>query len=802
MGEGDRMAGIETNIFPFLNLEELSSSYRLYKVKGLNHGNLSNKDESFKRENALVKKLSYKLQIPVTTIREKDEVYLVVRDDRKNVPDSVSVVRSKLFLEAVDKVFDLDYKLRTPNNDRICLKFLQFLLREPLGQDSRLWSPGAGQPFFSLSSVPVSENILMYRGFRARIVPTQEGGLGLCLDIAHKYVDKQSLPVYLSRQEFRRLGNRHLIYHFGHKWYEIRPEFLDELNVSESTIDTENGVVSLIDYLYSNTEKPLPEELVELPPDACVLGYKNNRSEQRGAPAALCYRVYNSSDRIMKKLHRQSILTPEERRRLIHSFVRDYLKSLKFGNTEMRISDRALSAPSRKFFVPDFEYADSHILSVRGTEDAQHVSLDNLGDVRLSLLKDGPGFFDRSALRHHYLLLPLSVSMTYGETFTKDLKEAVDRFFPQETGYEPEVVVYDDRCEKIWPEQAAAIKSAAEKNCRKPGYAVVMIHKTEDWRLRDEDTLAAATIGELNKLDVYGAVIHVPSSKDLYEVGRGQDGKLYCKVRRGMRTMLNGYLQGVALNKVLLNDFRTPFNLATELHADITIGIDVKNHTAGFVIAGDKGRKIRFDLDFDQAESEKISFKRMKKCSIKLLRDEMEYSYNEVKNIVFHRDGRFYESERDGITDAIKYLKDTGVLPETATVSFIEIHKKSQAPFRLFEVVSHDLDRHQIWNPQIGFYYIANSNDAYLCSTGRAFAKRRRGTVKPLQVRYLEGALPFEKCLEDIYFLTALAWTNPRDCSREPITIKLNDRHLGEEAGVYSLNELSDALQAVQEVSV
>lgn len=796
------MAGIETNIFPFLNLEDLSSTYRLYHVKGLNHGNSMNKDEGFKRENALVRKLSYQLQTPVTTIREDDKVYLVVRDDRDDLPGTVDVVRTKLYLQPIEEVFHLDYSVRSPNNDRICLKFLQFILREPLSQDSRVWSPGAGQPFFNLSSNPVAEDILMYRGFRARVVLTHDGGLGLAVDVTHKYIEKNPLPTYLSRQDFRRLGNRHLIYHFGHKWYEIKPEFLDELNVSESTIDTPAGIVSLIDYIYAETAKPFPNEITELPNDASVLGYKNNRGEHRGAPASLCYRVFHSRDRVMKKLHRRSVLNPEERRRTIHSFAQDHMKHLRFGNTRVEISQKPLGAPSRKFFVPDIELGNGHVLSVRGTDGAQHVSLDNLGSVRSSLLKDGPGFFDRSPLRDHYFFLPLSVSMSYGETFLQDLKDQVDRLFPQELGYNPQVIVYDDRCEKIWPEQAAAIKKAAERECKKPGYAVVMVHKTEDWRLREEDTLAAATVRELQKLNVYGTVIHVPSSKEFYEVGRGRNGLPSCTVRRGMRTRLNGYLQIVALNKVLLNDFHRPFNLSTDTHADITFGIDVKNHTAGFVIVGDKGRKIRFAFDFDQSEREKISFKRMKKCATKFLFEEMEYAQNEVRNIVFQRDGRFFESERDGIKEAVEHLKSTNVLPRTVGVTFLEIHKKSQAPFRLFEVANGNVaGRSEVWNPQVGFYYIANSNDAYLCSTGRAFAKHRPGTVQPLHIRYLEGALPFEKCVEDVYFFTALTWTNPRDCSREPITVKLTDRYLGEEAGVYDINELSDALQTAKEAT-
>jgi hypothetical protein len=183
--------------------------------------------------------------------------------------------------------------------------------------------------------------------------------------------------------------NRHFIYRYGHKWYQIKAEYLDELNVSQSTIVTEKGMVPTIDFIYSKTEKPFPKELVNLPTDAAVIGYKNNRGEDRKAPTALCYQVLGPHDRIMKKYHHESILQPGERRNLIHRYVNDHLKDLHFGDTDLKVSGKPLTVPARKFVVPDFEYAESRVLSVRGTKGAQHVSLDNLGETRLALLKDG-----------------------------------------------------------------------------------------------------------------------------------------------------------------------------------------------------------------------------------------------------------------------------------------------------------------------------------------------------------------------------------------------------------------------------
>lgn len=50
--------------------------------------------------------------------------------------------------------------------------------------------------------------------------------------------------------------------------------------------------------------------------------------------------------------------------------------------------------------------------------------------------------------------------------------------------------------------------------------------------------------------------------------------------------------------------------------------------------------------------------------------------------------------------------------------------------------------------------------------------------------------MDFERCLEDVFRLTTLTWTRPEDCLRLPITIKLTDRVLGEDATEYDEDEL------------
>lgn len=128
----------------------------------------------------------------------------------------------------------------------------------------------------------------------------------------------------------------------------------------------------------------------------------------------------------------------------------------------------------------------------------------------------------------------------------------------------------------------------------------------------------------------------------------------------------------------------------------------------------------------------------------------------------------------------------------------MEIAKTSPAPLRLFDIIEKN-GRPWIQNPQIGSVYIASETDGYLCATGRAFY--RPGTVRPLHVRRVEGPLSLEKCLEDVYYLTALAWTRPEDCTRYPITSKLNDRFLSEEATQYDVDALDFRVMLAEEAT-
>ncbi len=177
---------------------------------------------------------------------------------------------------------------------------------------------------------------------------------------------------------------------------------------------------------------------------------------------------------------------------------------------------------------------------------------------------------------------------------------------------------------------------------------------------------------------------------------------------------------------------------------------------------------------------ERLSSEQIKSCLVEVLSKEAEQAPYSLVRIVIHRDGRIYGCEIEGAKQAVDLLKTKGILPENAALTILEISKSAPVSLRLFSIVSSSAQI--VNNPQIASYRIVG-NDGYICATGRPFL--RHGTVNPLHVRYVDGELAFESCLEDIFYLTALTWTKPDDCSRHPITTKLNDRRLREDANEY-----------------
>jgi PD-(D/E)XK nuclease superfamily protein len=771
----DAVTDIETNIFPILNLDDLKLRYDTYRVRNLRR----DQDEYFQNRDSLVRDLSFKLKVPVQIIERKGETYVVVPGDVADVPQKFLLVRTYVYLDKVESGIPLDFNVRNPENDAICLRFIQFMMQAPLFRNNRLWQPSSGMGFFEKAPAEEAGGIGRYRGFAARATIAPSGRIGLCVDVHSKYVRTTSLPAHLSRLTFRQFQGQRCVYRYGHQWYELRIETFSDLNISDEQIRTADGPVSLFEFIARESRKPLPAELASLPHDASVIRYRNNRGEDRAAPSGLCYLVCDTQE---NALHQGAILPPHIRREQTSRFVSEYLTDLRFNDISIRVSSEPEQIEQKLFRVPDFEFGNGRKLSVQGTPGASQVSLDNLGRKRIDLLRDDrAGFYVKDRFRRQYLILPQSVWESWGERFVADLKQTVDGLYPEGGGYKPEIITYKDRGPRTYRDQGKAILEAVGDRFMESAYALVMLHPTTDRKVREHDLLAAMVIRELRAKDIYAAVNHSEMGERSYVMVSGKDGTPRYEVRDSQRSRFTGYLRNVALNKVLLTNNFWPFVLATPLHAEVTIGIDVKNQTAGFTVVGRNGSFVK-SCCHTSRQKEKLLKVQVLTHLAEIIRDEKIRLGRPVKSVVIHRDGRCFQSEMDGPAAAIDKLKSEGVVAADGTLTILEISKSAPVRLRLFEVQRARGSKLFVQNPQVGLYTI-NRNEGFLCSTGRAFT--RRGTVQPLHVRCVLEGIPFVQALEDAYALTTLAWTRPEDCSRYPVTIKLTDRWLGEEASEF-----------------
>ena len=785
---------IETNCFRIDGLDTLSAEYRLYKIAGLRRDG----PDYYSNVQRLVRRLSFQMKAPVTTYDAGGETFLVVPTESGDPPDHIMLVGVVAVLKDAGDVIDLDFTEAHPEFNPVRLRFLQFIFQGTLWKDSRLWQPGSGQPFFFLKPTKQLGEIDLYEGFAMRTALHPEGGFGLVVDLKRKLVSRSPLPAQARREQINALKGRSCVYKMGHNWFEVTLAGLADLSIGTPSIPLEGEAVSLIDYLHRKSRKPVPASIANLSPDGAAIYYRTNGPEQRSAPAALCHLVEDTHSREGARHQHETVIKPYDRHRQINRLVKMFLRQVPVRDVTLSVSEQAGYTRMKAFSVPTLRFGNDKTLSLDRSERDAGSALKNYGQRRLTFLKDeNAGFFEQSLLDRQYLVWPKSIENSYGSQFLKDLKTQVDGLYPNGGGYDPEVIVYDDlNIRRDFVGQSHAIREAVEGVNVRPGYALVMVHRY-DRRPRSADQLAAWTVKEFPRLfDLNAAVIHTEMVKKAYgSITRG-DATRYV-VKSSERGRLSGYLRNVALNKILLTSGKWPFILDTPLYADVVIGIDVKNNTAAFTLIADGGKIVRFSTS-PSRQKEQLLKNQVAQFVSDLVCKEKSYLRQRPKQIVIHRDGRAWPTEIEGIEEACERLAEDGHLDKDWQLTVVEIAKSAPAQLRLFDVKpSRSGQGLYAENPMVGNWIQTAPDEGYVCTTGRPF--RIPGTSKPLHIRRAAGDMSIEHCLSDIFSLSCLTWTRPEGATRLPISVKLCDRSLFDEAAEYDQDAIKFANAHLQE---
>lgn len=771
---------VSTNVFPITGLSGLSVSYDVYRIVGPTpgtagyHGNIQ----------TLINRLSRIMKAPVTTLQRDGAAHIVVPSDCGE-PPIVPLVGVAASFVATDETLEIRFDERDPDLDPIRERFLQFSIQSPLRDKGGLWQPKSGQAFFPKKPVRSVDGLNVHRGASLRIVPVSDGGWGVCVEIKTKLIRKSPLSEKLDAARVKKLKGRSCLYQFGERWFEVTLEGLADFNISQALIPEEGKTLSILDYVVKHARKPVSDRVANLDPNGAAIYYRTEGPTPKHAPAALCFLVEDTRSKAGARHQRESILPPHIREKWAAGFVKRHLSRFSLRNVELSVSDTPVDNTNVPFELPSFEFGSGNVVAFGSArENADTRPLKELGRHRTRLMQDNAvGFFASSSLGRQYVVLPKSIASSSGPAFLQALKTCVNDLYPAGGGYDPILIEYDDLADRTFVGQGKAIKAALEAQGPSliAGHALVMIHRVHK-RARDADPLEALVVKDFpSEFGLNASVIHTDKVKSVYRY-RERGGEADYVVIDKATNALRSYLHNVALSKVLIANGKVPFVLASETHGDVFIGIDVKDNTAAFSLIAQGGR-IRHSLTWKSRKKEKLTSEQVSAYFQELLGLEKGSFGAPPKKVVVHRDGRLFESEQAGLEEACQKLADDGVIASDWQLTVLEIKKTGPVSLRFFDEDLTPKGRRTV-NPLVGTWQDLTDAEGFICTTGAPF--RRQGTANPLHVIRKVGDMPIEDCLRDVFFLSCLSWTAPEAGIRDPITIKLCDRVLFEDAAEYN----------------
>ncbi|NWG54818.1 MAG: hypothetical protein HXY28_13975 [Hydrogenophilaceae bacterium] len=785
---------IETNCFKIEGLDALSTTYRLFKIVGLNADGL----DYYGNLQRIIRNLSYQLRAPITVHHRDGEAFLL-SPLGVDPPEQLLLVGAVASLRPTNETIELAFNGDQPELDDVRVRFLQFAMQNPLFRDARLWQPGAGKPFFFRRPDRALGNLDLYEGFTPRVVPHPDGGFGVVIDLRRKLISRAALSPSITRDEANRLKGRSCLYKMGDDWFEVSLSGLSDYAVGQPSIPLDGAIVSLGDYLHSKSPKPVAAAIARLSPDGAAILYRTNGPTQRSAPAALCHLIEDTHGRAGAQSQPHTIIQPDDRHRQLNRLAKMFLGSFRIGDVELRVAPQAGLAKPKLLIVPRLLYGGDRTLEPR--EDGPYVdAVAEYGRQRLNMLNNSAaGFYERSTLARQLVVMPRSVHDSSGPQFLADLRAQLKAIYPAGGDYNPEVVVYDDlNGTRNFASQSRAIREAMDAERIQPGFALVIVHRYEK-RARAADQLAAWVVKDFaSQRQLTASVIHTDMINRGY-IALRRNGQTQYVVKDSEQRRIRGYIRNVAINKILLTNGKWPFVLDTALNAEVVVGIDVKNSTAAFTLIADGGRIIRFSTKASR-QKEQLLKNQVSQIVADLIRKERRYLQSAPKEIVIHRDGRAWPSEIEGLKEACEALQQEGFIASDWRLTILEISKSAPAPLRMFSVKqasgSNEL---AVQNPVVGSWLQVGETEGFVCTTGRPFSIP--GTANPLHVRRVHGTMSIEKCLADVFDLSCLTWGRPEGAMRLPISIKLCDRSLYEEAEDVNEDEIEYGNDNVAETS-
>lgn len=745
------MSGHVLNLYAISNADSLRARYRLVDIKG----SFGDDDLADQNLSMLAKRVAHSEKAPVALLRSGGKPVLAVPADVFLAKKEYQLTPDLVELRPREEEHELCLGAMTPETENVGLAFLSFHLRTPLFHDRNLWSSGPGS-YFAKRPLNYRENrrdVDVYEGFSFRLVRLQ-GKVYLSISITNKYADSLWLLERYGIDSVPALKMRHMLYHTGNRWFPVQFLALTGNSIVEQKFVMDDGTKrNVFEHTHLVAGETPPQWIQSLDAGSPAIGFQYPGSEKKHYGAAgLCKVLLSTDDPATRKLHRLSIIAPEDRFRKTSEILRQHFFGAKFEGVPLRFDQRPLRHEPKFFSVPKLRFGQGKIL------DADAVGLEKLGNARMGYLLDPQGGMAVHApMGAQWIFLPDTLDRKIAQPFQESLENTVREFLHAPYKFQP--VVYANERKRSLKEQVDAIVEAAKQNGGHSGHGILVLPEN-----------ASADLHNYIKKKLHSQIqfqcVSASKVRSFYKMAPANGKALYV-VDRDKERNYTSYLRYTALGLLLVNR-RWPWVLEQPTHYDAYIGVDVLRNTAAFTFFYEGGRKCFVRLE-ESPQKEKVPRKKVAAVVYRYLREDLKGSLKSLRSLVLRRDGRAFAEEWLGFRDAVNKLIQEGVLPNDIRIGVVEIHKTYSLGLRL---VAED-GSGRLLNPRIGSWRELNDREAILCTTGFPF--RFDGTVKPLYVKVVRGDLDLANVLEDTFAMSQLCWPVPNRCMRLPIDLKLCD---------------------------
>lgn len=764
------------NLYKITNLSDLDFSYKLVEF---DLPSVDGKEELYNKQlQKIAQKVSSVTGGPAAILKRDGKMYIAIPADRNLREMKVDVTPFNVSVKMLADVYHIQSSSITADNIDVVQKFLEFEIRRQLTNNNQLWKLNTSQ-FFLKKPVYSNEesNIEIYGGFTYKLVRLADDNFYICLDLTSKYIDKHYLSHYVNETNENTVGARYrgrrFLYLNGDDWYTTEVVGFGK-KIKEHEFSFDGKTHNVFDYISNKTNNHQFDAVSLMKPTDVTMLYKypGRSMEPHNGASSLAKMLYSTNDNEVKALHRYSIKDPSRRFDAIGKNISRYFQNITFNRKPLNISASPVVEQVRSFPMPELKYNNDRILKIGHYSTGASAPLREFGSERKQYIIEN-GVLNKSSFDEQFLIVPDYLNKELVEAFKKNAEWQIKKLAPAFVSFK--VIRYKVRENQAATYQIQEIEKVLQQQNALSGFALFVFPDVSfDSRRHIKN------FHDCLKSKFYpGLKVQCASAskiKSFFMPFTSNSSRVMeYKVPEDKKPRFRSYLFNLVMEHLIVNR-KWAFALATNLHYDIYVGVDVHERYAGFTFFFKNGENIFF---FPEQVAKKNKSQRAEKLKAgllyKMIYDKLKlfipkYAAN-PNGIVIVRDGRSFGEEEKALSSVIESLASDGIVNKVTLKSgVIDLHKQSAVPLRVaYQTNSYN----NLENPIAGAYQLFDTTEGFIYNTGFPF--QIPGTAKPLHLSLKAGDVEFIKVMEDVFCQSMMAFSAPDRSNSLPVTIKLID---------------------------